>query len=138
MKQIKQEVPAGFRRKLALHLRIGEFLYKHGLLRKIIFRLAASVLSVMDDYNRYCRKVFYFENTALSDDTKKYGNLSRFSDVLTALNYASEIHGPSFDESSAGESFRLYEEQLNRDSPDGSSQSPTIVVHMDILTRVRL
>ncbi len=113
MKQIKHEVPSGFRRKLAIHLKVGEFLYRHGLLRKVFFRLGASILSIMDDYNRHCRKIGFFEKTAPSqNNTLLYGNISRFSDVLTTLNYASEIHDPSFGESSVGESFRLYEEQV--------------------------
>ena len=48
-----------------------------------------------------------------SDDVSKHGYTDKYGDLKAAIHYASGIDDPSFSESSIGESFVLYREQIN-------------------------
>lgn len=82
------------------------------MFRGFFERLAGIVRSIDNDIKRRERLEEYLE-IQKSNDSSKYGYSRPFGDLHAALSYATEIHEPGFSEKSSGESYLLYQKQIN-------------------------
>lgn len=109
--KIEQQFDPTFVKKFKRHQRIGKFLYGSKF-QSLFARLASVARSIENDIKRRERSL-KFEETRRSGNTSEHGYTDRYGDLKAALNYAIEVHSPGFSVSALGESYMLYQEQLN-------------------------
>ena len=108
--KIEQNFDPDFEKKFIRHQNIGKRLSK-SMVRGFIERLAGIARSIDNDIKRRERLEKHLE-IQKSTDSSEYGYTRPFGDLHAALNYATEIHEPGFSENSLGESYLLYQKQI--------------------------
>lgn len=115
MQPLKHEIDARFRKRYDRHIRIGKLLFKNPFLYRIVAWLHRVLTTMVTDNFNYKQDIDFKVRGMTAQDVPKNAVADPFIDVLTAIDYATQVYHPDFaTERHRRESYALYAEQERR------------------------